>query len=131
MLTPYSGSIDPLSSTGIAKYINFVKSPYNKRIDCSLGNRNLIFASLAEKAEQYSMAILRVPTSGTGKMAGAPLTINTISLANVDLGSYVNILSKHTAKLTKDHLRAYLSWFFGTEDEQLATSKTPATWWLA
>jgi hypothetical protein len=35
-------------------------------------------------------------------MAGAPLTINSISSANVDLGSYVNILSKHTIKLTKD-----------------------------
>ncbi len=42
-------------------------------------------------------------------MAGAPLTINTISLSNVDLGSYVNILSKHTTKLTKDQLRAYSS----------------------
>jgi hypothetical protein len=70
------------------------------------------------------MAILRVPTSGTGKMAGALLTINTISLANVNLGSYINILSKHTTKLTKDQLRAYLGWFFGAEDEQLATRKT-------
>jgi hypothetical protein len=93
MLSPYSGSIDPSSSTGIAKYINFVKSPYNKRLDCSVANRNLIFAGLAKKAEQYSMAILRVPTSGTGKMAGALLTIKTISSANVDLGYYVNILS--------------------------------------
>jgi hypothetical protein len=58
------------------------------------------------------MAILQVPTSGTGKMAGALLTINTISTANVNLGSYINILSKHTTKLTKDQLRAYLSWFF-------------------
>ncbi len=71
------------------------------------------------------MAILWVPTSGTGKMAGAPLTINTISSANVDLGSYVNILSKHATKLTKDQLRTYLSWFFGTEDEPLAAHKTP------
>ncbi len=126
MLPPYSGSIDPSSSTGIAKYINFVKLPYNKRLDCLVANRNLIFAGLAKKAEQYSMAILRVPTSGTGKMARALLTINTISLANVDLGSYVNILSKHTTKLTKDQLHAYLSWFFGTEDEPLATRKTPS-----
>ncbi len=59
-------------------------------------------------------------------MAKAPLTINTISLTNVDLGSYVNILSKHTTKLTKDQLRAYLSWFFGTEDELLAVHKTPS-----
>ncbi len=109
MLSPYSGSINPLSLTGIAKYINFVKWPYNRWINCSVGNHNLIFAGLAEKAEQYSMAILRVPTSGTGKMAGALLTINTISLANVDLGSYVNILSKHTTKLTKDQLCAYSS----------------------
>jgi hypothetical protein len=72
------------------------------------------------------MAILRVPNSGTGKMAGAPLTINTISLANVDLGFYVNILSKHTTKLTKDQLLAYLSWFFGAEDEPLAARKTPS-----
>jgi hypothetical protein len=126
MLSPYSESIDPSSLTGIAKYINFVKLPYNKRLDCSVANRNLIFAGLAEKAEQYSMAILWVPTSGTGKMAGAPLTINTISLANVDFGSYVNILSKHTTKLTKDQLHAYLSWFFGTEDEPLAARKTPS-----
>jgi hypothetical protein len=49
-------------------------------------------------------------------MAGAPLTINTISLPNVDLVSYNNILSKHTTKLTKDQLRTYSSWFFGTED---------------
>ncbi len=76
MLSPYSGSINPSNSTGIAKYINFVKSPYNERLDCSVANRNLIFAGLAKKAEQYSLAILRVPTSGTGKMAGAPLTIN-------------------------------------------------------
>ncbi len=67
-----------------------------------MGNRNLIFAGLAKKAEQYSMAILGVPTSGTGKTAGTLLTINTISLANVGLGSYINILSKHTTKLTKD-----------------------------
>jgi hypothetical protein len=126
MLSPYSGSIDCPSSTGIAKYINFVKSPYNERINCLVANRNLIFAGLAEKAKQYSMAILWVPTSGTGKMARAPLTINTISLANVHLGSYINILSKHTTKLTKDQLRAYLSWIFGTEDEQLATCKTPS-----
>ncbi len=71
------------------------------------------------------MAILRVPTSGTGKMAGAPLTINAISLANVDLGSYNNILSKRTTKLTKDQLCAYSSWFFGAEDEPLAACKTP------
>ncbi len=85
MLSPYSGSIDLLISTGIAKYINFVKSPYNKQLDCSVANRNLIFAGLAKKAKQYSIAILQVPTSDTGKMAGALLTINTISLANVDL----------------------------------------------
>ncbi len=30
----------------------------------------------AEKAAQYSLAIIRVLSSGTGKMAGAPLTIN-------------------------------------------------------
>ncbi len=76
MLSPYSGSINPSNSTGIAKYINFVKSLYNKQLDCSVANRNLIFAGLAKKAEQYSLAILRVPTSGTGKMAGALLTIN-------------------------------------------------------
>jgi hypothetical protein len=126
MLAPYSGSIDPLSSTGIAMYINFVKLPCNERLDCSVANRNLIFAGLAKKAEQYSMAILRVPTSSTGKMAGAPLTINTISLANVDLGSYISILSKHTTKLTKDQLHASLSWFFGAEDEPLAVHKTPS-----
>ncbi len=128
ILSPYSGSINPSSLTGIAKYINFVKLPYNKRIDCLVANGNLIFAGLAKKAEQYSMAILRVPTSGTGKMARAPLTTNTISLANVGLGSYVNILSKHTTKLTKDQLRAHLSWFFGAEDDQLAlaTRKTPS-----
>jgi hypothetical protein len=50
MLSPYSVSIDPSSLTGIAKYINFVKSPYNERLDCSVANRNLIFAGLAEKA---------------------------------------------------------------------------------
>jgi hypothetical protein len=72
------------------------------------------------------MAILQAPTSGTGKMARSPLTINTISLANVNLGSYVNILSKHTIKLTKDQLHVYSSWFFGTEDEQLAMCKTPS-----
>jgi hypothetical protein len=58
MLSPYSGSIDLSSLTGIAKYINFVKLPYNERLDCSVANHNLIFAGLAEKAEQYSMAIL-------------------------------------------------------------------------
>jgi hypothetical protein len=124
MLSLYSGSIDPLSSTGIAKYINFVKSPYNEQIDCSVGNHNLIFAGLAEKAGKYSMAILQVPISSTGKKARAPLTINTISSANVNLGFYMNILSKHPTKLTKDQLCAYLSWFFGAEDEQLATCKT-------
>ncbi len=82
----------------------------------------MIFAGLAKKAEQYSLAILRVPTISTGKMAGAPLTINTISLAHVDLGSYVNILSKHTAKLTKDQLQAYSRWFFGAEVEPLTPS---------
>jgi hypothetical protein len=87
MMPPYSGSIDPSSSTGIAKYINFVKSLYNKWINCLEGNRNHMSVGLAEKAKQYSMAILRVPTSSTGKMARALLTINTISLANVDLGS--------------------------------------------
>jgi hypothetical protein len=126
MLSPYSGSIDPLSLTGIAKYINFVKLPYNKRLDCSVANGNLMFAGLAEMAKQYSMAILWVPTSSTGKIAGALLTINTISLANVDLGSNVNILSKHTTKLTKDQLHAYLSWFFVAEDELLAARKTPS-----
>ncbi len=120
MLSPYSGSINLLSLTGIAKYINFVKLPYNKQLDCLVANRNLIFVGLAKKAAQYSMAILRAPTSSTGKVARALLTINTISSANVDLGSYVNILSKHTTKLTKDQLRAYLSLFFAAEDEQLA-----------
>jgi hypothetical protein len=43
-----------------------------------------------------------------------------------DPGSYINILSKHTTKLTKDQLHAYSSWFFGTEDEQLAMRKTPS-----
>ncbi len=127
MLSPYSGSIvDHSSSTGIAKYINFVKLLYNKQINCLVANCNLIFAGLAKKGKQYSMAILQVPTSGTGKMARALLTINTISSANVDLGFYVNILSKHTTKLTKDQLRTYSSWFVGTEDEQLATRKTPS-----
>ncbi len=46
-------------------------------------NYNLIFAGLGKKAEQYSLAILQVPTSGTGKMAGALLTINSNSLTNV------------------------------------------------
>jgi hypothetical protein len=126
MLSPYSGNIDPSSSTNIAKYINFVKSPYNKRLDCLVANRNLIFVGLAQKAEQYSLAILRVPTSSTGKMARAPLTINSISSANVNLGSYINILSNHTTKLTKDQLHAYLSWFFGAEDEPLAMHNAPS-----
>ncbi len=126
MLSPYSGSIDPSSLTGVAKYINFVKLPYNNWIDCLVANCNLIFAGLAKKAKQYSMAILRVPTSGTGKMAGALLAFNTNSSAKVDLGSYINILSKHTTKLTKDQLRTYLSWFFGAEDEPLAAHKTPS-----
>ncbi len=86
MLSPYSGSIDPYSLTGIAKYINSVESQYKERHNCLVANRNLIFAGLVKKAEQYSMAILQVPTSSTGKIAGAPLTINTISLANVNLG---------------------------------------------
>jgi hypothetical protein len=38
----------------------------------------------AKKARQYSLAIIWVPTSGTGKMAGALLTINSISSANVN-----------------------------------------------
>jgi hypothetical protein len=60
MLSPYSGSIDPSSLTGIAKYIiNFVKLQYNKWIDCLVANHNLIFAGLAKKVTQYSMAILR------------------------------------------------------------------------
>ncbi len=126
MLSPYSGSIYPLRLTSIAKYINFVKLPYNKQIDCLVANCNLIFAGLAKKAKKYSMAILRIPTSGTGKMARALLTINTISSANVNLRSYVDILSKHTTKLTKDQLCAYLSWFFGTDDEPLARRKTPS-----
>jgi hypothetical protein len=42
MLSPYSGSIDPSSSTGITKYINFVKSPYNERLNCLVANRNLM-----------------------------------------------------------------------------------------
>ncbi len=62
MLSPYSGSIDPLSSTGITTYINFVKLPYYEQLNCSVANCNLIFVGLAKKAEQYSMAILRVPT---------------------------------------------------------------------
>jgi hypothetical protein len=69
MLPPYAGSINPSSSTSVAKYINFVKSPYNKWIDCLVGNCNLIFVGLANKAEQYSMAIHQVPTSSIGKMA--------------------------------------------------------------
>jgi hypothetical protein len=115
-----------LSSNGISKYINFVKLLYNEQLDCLAANCNLIFVGLAKKAKQYSMAILRVLTSGTGKMAEAPLTINTISLANVGLGSYVNIMSKHNTKLTKDQLHAYSSWFFGNEDEPLATRKLPS-----
>jgi hypothetical protein len=91
-----------------------------------VGNRNLIFAGLAKKAKQYSMAILWLPTVSTGKMTRVPLTINTVSLAKVNLGSYVNILSKHTTKLTKDQLCAYLSWFFGNEDEKLARCKNPS-----
>jgi hypothetical protein len=58
MLSPYSGSIDPSRLTGIAKYFNFVKLQYNKLLNCLVANRNLIFAGLAKKAEQYSMAIL-------------------------------------------------------------------------
>jgi hypothetical protein len=84
MLSPYSGSIDPSNSIGVTKYNIFVKSPYNKWIDCTVDNLNLIFVGLAEKAKQYSLAILRVLTFGTGKMDGAPLTINSICLANVD-----------------------------------------------
>jgi hypothetical protein len=95
-------------------------------MDCLVSTRNLIFAGLAKMAKQYSMAILWVPTSGTGKMARTLLTINTISLASVDLESYINILSKNTTKLTKDQLPAYSSWFFGAEDEQLAMRKTPS-----
>jgi hypothetical protein len=47
-------------------------------------------------------------------------------LANVDLNNYVNILSKHTAKLTKEQLKAYSSWFFGTKDKALAPRATTA-----
>ncbi len=74
-----------------------------------MGNRNLILGALSEKAEQYSFAILRVPTSGSGQLAGALLIINNIALENFDLNNYVNILSKHTAKLTKEQLKAYSS----------------------
>ncbi len=44
-------------------------------------------------------------------------------MANVDLNNYVNIL-KHTAKLTKEQLKGYSSWFFGAEDEALAPRAT-------
>jgi hypothetical protein len=47
-------------------------------------NASLVGRFGAKKAKQYSLAILQIPTSSTGKMAGAPLTINSISLANVD-----------------------------------------------
>ncbi len=57
---------------------------------------------------------------------GALLTINNIASANVDLNNYNNILSKHTAKLTKEQLKAYSSWFFGAEDEALAPRATTA-----
>ncbi len=84
MLSPYSGSIIPSSSASVTKYNNFFKSLYNKWIDCTVGSCNLIFVGLAKKAKQYSLAILWVPTSGIGKMAGALLTINSISSADVD-----------------------------------------------
>jgi len=42
------------------------------------------------------------------------------------LNNYINILSKHTAKLTKEQLKAYSSWFFGTEDKALAPRATTA-----
>jgi hypothetical protein len=125
-LSPYSGSIDPATSTGLTKYNNFVKSLYNERIDCSVRDRNLILVALSKKAEQYSFAILRVPTSRSRQLAGALLTINNIASANVDLNNYINILSKHTAKLTKEQLKAYSSWFFGTEDKALAPRATTA-----
>jgi hypothetical protein len=48
------------------------------------GNHKLIFAGLAKKSKKYSLSIIQVPTSNTGKMTIAPLTINFISLANVD-----------------------------------------------
>ena len=59
-------------------------------------------------------------------MAGALLTINNAGLVNVDLNSYINILSKHTTKLTKEQLKAYSSCFFGAEDEALASRATTA-----
>ena len=130
-MSPYSGSIDPASSTGLTKYNNFVESPYNNRIDCSIGNHNPILAALSKKVEQYSFAILRVPTSGSRQLAEAPLTINNIASANIELNNCINILSKHTTKLTKEQLKAYSSWFFGAEDEALAPRTTTATWWLA
>ena len=60
------------------------------------------------------------------KTSGAQLTINNIASANIDLNNYINILSKHTAKLTKEQLKAYSSWFFGTEDKALAPRATTA-----
>jgi hypothetical protein len=47
-------------------------------------NAGLVGGFGAKKAMQYSLAILRVPTSGTGKIARALLTINSISSANVN-----------------------------------------------
>ncbi len=40
------------------------------------------------------------------------------------MNNYINILSKHTAKLTKEQLKAYSSWFFGAEDKALAPHAT-------
>jgi hypothetical protein len=47
-------------------------------------NAGLVGGFDAKKAKQYSLAILRIPTSGTSKMARAQLTIKSISSVNVD-----------------------------------------------
>jgi hypothetical protein len=63
MLSLYSGSINPSSSTGVTKYNNFVESLYNKRINCTVGNCNIIFAGLAKKAKQQAIFLGHPPGS--------------------------------------------------------------------
>ncbi len=74
----------PLGAGGVHQISDY-SAGLQPTIQLNLGtNAGSVGGFGAKKAKHYSLAILRIPTSGTGKMAGAPLTINSISSANVD-----------------------------------------------
>ena len=94
-----------------------------KQLTCSTESASILMDLFKDRQTQFGLDILlKIPTEGNGKAEPAPRNLAGIDLWDADLKEYKSLLVDiHSVSF--DHVRAWSSWFYGGEEQELAVSK--------